>query len=247
MALDVREQAAATARRGAGIDPVTFEVLKNVFEYATNRMATVLQRSSFSPILADIVDFSNAVYDADMRCLAQAANCPVHLAAMKYSALAAKERFGLGAIEEGDVVALNDPYNGGSHLPDVTAIVPVFADEQLAFWSLNRSHQSDIGGATHGAYNAAATEIWHEGLRIPPLKLYDAGALREDLLEMLSANVRHPSDFKGDLFAMIGSVHIGERRLQALIREYGVELALAASQAVMDAAERQTRARRRFA
>src|SRR5207237_10138172 len=103
-------------------------------------------------------------------------------------------------------------------------------------------HQSAIGGPTHGAYNAAATDIWQEGLRITPLRLYDRGEVRRDLLEMIATNVRHPRDFRGDLAAMIGSAHVGERRLLALAAEFGWPLANAAIEAVLDGAERQTRA-----
>ena len=97
----------------------------------------------------------------------------------------------------------------------------MFADSALVFWSINRAHQSDIGGATHGAYNPGATEIFQEGIRITPLRLYAAGTLRDDVLEMLKTNVRHPRDFQGDLAAMIGSARVGERRLLALLAEYG--------------------------
>jgi N-methylhydantoinase B len=145
-------------------------------------------------------------------------------------------------IHKGDVFLLNDPYHGGNHLPDLTAFVPVFEGDRPRFWSINRAHQSDIGGATHGAYNAAATDIWQEGIRITPLRLYDRGEVRRDLLEMIATNVRHPRDFRGDLAAMIGSAHVGERRLLALAAEFGWPLANAAIEAVLDGAERQTRA-----
>jgi len=140
------------------------------------------------------------------------------------------------------VFLLNDPYHGGNHLPDLTAFVPVFAGDQPRFWSINRAHQSDIGGATHGAYNASATDIWQEGIRITPLKLYDRGEMRRDVMEMLATNVRHPRDFRGDLAAMIGSAHVGERRVLALAEEFGWETTDAAIEAVLDGAERQTRA-----
>ena len=118
---------------------------------------------------------------------------------------------------------LNDPYHGGNHLPDLTVLLPVFMGEHLVFWSINRAHQSDIGGATHGAYNPAATEIWQEGIRVTPLKLYDRGESRDDVLHMLATNVRHARDFLGDLRAMIGSARLGERRLLRLVDEYGQE------------------------
>jgi N-methylhydantoinase B len=147
-----------------------------------------------------------------------------------------------GEVRPGDVYLLNDPYHGGNHLPDLTAFVPVFDGERLAFWSINRSHQSDIGGATHGAYNPGATEIWQEGIRIPPLKLYDDGKLRADVLEMIVLNVRHPREFRGDLAAMIGSARVGERRLGGLLAEFGSATTHAAIEAVLDGAERQVRA-----
>jgi N-methylhydantoinase B len=137
---------------------------------------------------------------------------------------------------------LNDPYHGGNHLPDLTVLLPVFVGERLAFWSINRAHQSDIGGATHGAYNPGATEIWQEGIRIPPLKLYDAGTLRDDVMDMVATNVRHPRDFLGDLRAMLGSARVGERRLLKLVDDYGIETATAAVGEVLDSAERQSRA-----
>ena len=141
-----------------------------------------------------------------------------------------------------DVYLLNDPYRGGSHLPDLTAFVPVFAEGALMFWSVVRAHHSDIGGATHGAYNPAATEIWHEGLRIPPMRLTENGVLREDLLEMLALNVRHPRDFRGDLAAQIGAARLGEQRLTAVIAEFGAPTLDDAVEAMLDAAERHARA-----
>ena len=109
------------------------------------------------------------------------------------------------------------------------------------FWSVVRAHHSDIGGATHGAYNPAATEIWHEGLRLPPMRLTENGVLREDLLEMLALNVRHPRDFRGDLAAQIGAARLGEQRLSAVIREFGAETLAASIEAMLDAAERYAR------
>jgi N-methylhydantoinase B len=110
------------------------------------------------------------------------------------------------------------------------------------FWSINRSHQSDIGGSTHGAYNPGATEIWQEGIRITPLKLYDAGEVRDDVMKMIATNVRHPDDFLGDLRAMIGSARVGERRVLQLLDEYGPKTVMAAVDEILDSAERETRA-----
>ena len=109
---------------------------------------------------------------------------------------------------------LNDPYFGGSHLPDLTVIRPVFVDGDLKFMTVNRAHHTDVGGGTHGGYNPSASEIFHEGLRIPPLRIYDGDVPRDDLLQMMSANVRYPKNFLGDLNAQIGSVLTAERRIR---------------------------------
>jgi N-methylhydantoinase B len=187
-------------------------------------MGEAMLRTAYSQILNSSRDFSTAICDLDGRLIAQAEHVPIHVGALPFAAKAVTEFFGED-IHPGDVFLLNDPYHGGNHLPDLTAFVPVFEGAngggRPRFWSINRAHQSDIGGATHGAYNAAATEIWQEGLRITPLRLYDRGVVRRDLLEMIATNVRHPRDFRGDLAAMIGSAHVGERRLLALAAEFG--------------------------
>src|SRR5207245_6997126 len=134
----------------------------------------------------------------------------------------------------GDVILLNDPYHGGSHLPDLTAFVPVFAGDKRLLWTIVRAHQSDIGGATHGAYNPAATEIYQEGLRVPPIKLYEAGKLRDDLLDLLALNIRNPREFRGDLAAMLGAAHLGERRLSRLVAAFGTTAVEAAVVAVLE-------------
>src|SRR5580693_5321860 len=204
-------------------------------------MGEAMLRTSYSQILNSSRDFSTAICDLDGRLIAQAEHVPIHVGALPYAARAVTAFFG-DDIHRGDVFLLNDPYHGGNHLPDLTAFVPVFEGDRPRFWSINRAHQSDIGGATHGAYNAAATDIWQEVLRITPLRLYDRGEVRRDLLEMIATNVRHPRDFRGDLAAMIGSAHVGERRLLALAAEFGWPTATAAIEAVLDGAERQTRA-----
>ena len=186
-------------------------------------------------------DFSTAVCDAEGRLTAQAEHVPIHVGAMPWAVQSIREFF-TGRIQPGDMFLLNDPYHGGNHLPDLTVLLPVFMDDHLLFWSINRAHQSDIGGATHGAYNPGATEIWQEGIRVTPLKLYDRGELRDDVLHMLATNVRHARDFLGDLRAMIGSARLGERRLLRLVDEYGQETLTEAVGAILDSAERQARA-----
>jgi N-methylhydantoinase B len=223
------------------VDPITVSVIQHRLRAIVEEMGEAMLRTSYSQILNSSRDFSTALCDPEGRLIAQAEHVPIHVGALPYAAKAVHDFF-KGTIQPGDVYLLNDPYWGGNHLPDLTAFVPVFDDDRLAFWSINRSHQSDIGGATHGAYNASATEIFQEGLRVPPLKLYDRGIRREDVYELIVLNVRHPRDFRGDLAAMIGSARIGERRLTQLLAEFGAATAHAAVEAVLDGSERQVRA-----
>jgi len=223
------------------VDPITVSVIQHRLRAIVEEMGEAMLRTSYSQILNSSRDFSTALCDPEGRLVAQAEHVPIHVGALPFAARSVYEFF-KGTIRPGDVYLLNDPYRGGNHLPDLTAFVPVFDGDELVYWAINRSHQSDIGGATHGAYNASAKEIFQEGLRVPPLKLYDQGVRREDVYEMIVLNVRHPRDFRGDLAAMIGSARLGERRMSELIREFGSAQSRAAVEAVLDGAERQVRA-----
>ena len=223
------------------LDPITVSVVQHRLVGIVEEMGEAMLRTSFSQILNSSRDFSTAICSADGRLAAQAEHIPVHVGAIPPAVEAVCEAFG-DEVQPGDVFLLNDPYFGGSHLPDLTAFVPVFIGERLGFWTVNRAHHSDIGGATHGGYNAAATEIWHEGLRVPPIRLYEGGKVRNDILQMLKANVRHPRDFAGDLAAQIGSVRLGERRVQELVDEFDGATIEASVEKILDAAERQVRA-----
>ncbi len=223
------------------VDPIVASVIQHRLLAIVEEMGEAMLRTAYSQILNSSRDFSTAICDLDGRLIAQAEHVPIHVGALPYAAQAMTEFF-KGDIHPGDIFLLNDPYHGGNHLPDLTAFVPVFEGDTPCFWSINRAHQSDIGGATHGAYNASATDIWQEGIRITPLRLYDRGQVRRDVLEMISTNVRHPRDFRGDLNAMIGSARVGERRLLALAQEFGWPTTHAAIEAILDGAERQARA-----
>ncbi|MDO9708071.1 hydantoinase B/oxoprolinase family protein [Paracraurococcus lichenis] len=231
---------AAPASASGAPDPVTLAVLDNRLRAIVEEMGEAMLRTSYSQILNSSRDFSIALCDAEGRLVAQADHIPVHVGAMPWAAKAAAEAFA-GDIRPGDTFLLNDPYHGGSHLPDLTIIIPVFAEGVLRFWSVVRAHQSDIGGATHGGYNPGATEIWQEGLRIPPIRLGEGGALREDLIRMLATNTRIPRDFRGDLMAMIGAARLGEQRLQPLLAKYGAAAMQAAVSAILDLSEAHAR------
>ena len=223
------------------IDPITVSVLTHRFEAIVQEMGEAMLRTAYSQILNSSRDFSTAICDWQARLVAQAEHVPIHVGAIPWAVAAVRDAFP-DRVQPGDVFLLNDPYHGNNHLPDLTAFVPVFVEGQVAFWSVNRAHQSDIGGSTHGAYNPGATEIWQEGIRITPLKLYDAGVLRDDVMKMIVTNVRHPHDFMGDLRAMIGSARVGERRLLSLVESYGAKTVIDSVDEILDGAERQARA-----
>ena len=222
------------------IDPITRSVVQHRLSSIVTEMGEAMLRTSYSQILNSSRDFSLALTDVQGRLIAQADHIPVHVGALPWATRAVEQRF--KDVAAGDVILMNDPDHGGSHLPDVTAFVPIFDGGQRRLWSVVRAHQSDIGGATHGAYNPNATEIWQEGLRIPPIKLYEAGKLRDDLLDMIALNVRNPRDFRGDLAAMIGAAHLGERGMTKLYGEFGAPTVDAAIEQILDAAEQQARA-----
>lgn len=222
------------------IDPITFEVMRSIFEFASDRMATVLQRSSFSPILADMLDFSNAIYDADLQLLSQAANCPVHLAAMKFSAEEAVKGVGPDNVHEGDVLVLNDPYRGGTHINDITFTKPIFYKGQLIGYGVSRGHWMDLGGGGAGG-QAFSTHIAAEGLRLPPLKIYSGGKLNEDLLAIILNNSRTPHFIKGDVQAHLGALLAAEQELQRACDRYGVDIVRAAMKKIQAYTEKMVR------
>lgn len=222
------------------IDPITRSVVEHRLTSITREMSEAMLRTSFSQILNSSRDFSIAITDTAGRLVAQADNIPIHVGALPWATRAVEARF--ADVAPGDVFLLNDPAHGGSHLPDLTAFVPVFAGERRLFWTVVRAHQSDIGGSTHGAYNPSARDIWTEGLRIPPIRLYEAGKQRDDLLDLLALNTRNGRDFRGDLAAMVGAAHLGERRIAKLLNELGADTIVAAIDEFFDAAERRARA-----
>ena len=220
--MDKKVQIDASVIEQTKVDPVTFEVLRSIFEYAAERMATVLQRSSFSPILADMVDFSNAIYDYDCQLLAQAANCPIHLAAMKFSAEAIIAKFGIENIHPGDVILLNDPYMGGTHINDMTFLTPIYFEGDLLGYAVSRGHWMDLGGGAAGGQAFTGTHIAGEGLRLPPIKVYERGQPRQDIIDILLNNTRTPHFVKGDLQAHVGCLKAGEQEMQRAAAKYGV-------------------------
>jgi N-methylhydantoinase B len=163
------------------VDPITVSVIQHRLHSIVEEMGEAMLRTSYSQILNSSRDFSTAISDVQGRLMAQAEHVPIHVGALPWAVESVAQAFA-GQVQAGDVYLLNDPYHGNNHLPDLTVFVPVFAGDKDLFWAINRSHQSDIGGATHGSYNPSATEVWQEGIRIPPLRLYERGVRRDDVL-----------------------------------------------------------------
>lgn len=225
----------------ARVHPMTLGVVRYKFLAVAEEVVDMMVRTCFSPLLNQSRDFSAVVLDAQARVVAQAERIPIHMGAMPFAMKGMQEAFE-GDIHEGDILMANDPYWGGSHLPDVTLATPVFRDGKIRLWVANRSHQGDIGGLSAGGYSPTAREIWHEGLRIPPVKLVERGKLREDLLRLILENTRKPSDMRGDVMAQIASVTIGAYRLQELFERYGAEQIEGCVEGILDAGEAAMRA-----
>ncbi|MFP9190959.1 hydantoinase B/oxoprolinase family protein [Natrialbaceae archaeon A-CW1-1] len=236
------------------IDAVTLEVIRNACSAIAEEMNANLIRTGYSPNIKERRDCSCAVFDDNGRLLSQAENMPVHLGAMPFSVEAALERYSPESLSPGDAILVNDPFRGGAHLPDLTLVTPVFADDDipedssgddrlpLVGFAANRAHHADIGGSTAGSVAADSTEIYQEGLRIPPVKLYDGGDLVEDVMELLLANVRTPDERRGDIRAQQAANETGRERLQELASKYGLETLSTAIAEIHDYSERRMRA-----
>ena len=229
-------------------DPITLELYRHRFSGISEEMGITLQRTSYSPNIKERLDFSCAIFDASGGLVAQAAHIPAHLGAMPDSVAAALAVF--DKWQPGDVVILNDPYFGGSHLPDITLVSPVFlppsnreirAENGPQFFAASRAHHADVGGMSPGSL-PLSTELYQEGIIIPPLKLYQGGELVEALLELILRNVRTPDERRGDLAAQRAAHAVGDRRLHELAALHGNDELLDYAGYLQEYSERLTRA-----
>ncbi|MFG1463694.1 hydantoinase B/oxoprolinase family protein [Xanthobacter sp. DSM 24535] len=204
-------------------DPVTFEVVRSALYAICADMKHVIMRTSFSPLLSLSADLSCALLDATGRVVGQGRDIPVHLGAVPFTVRAVFEAFPIAGWRSGDGVIVNDPYAGGTHLPDVSLIMPIFHGETLCGFSLSRVHWPDIGGIAAGS-SGVCDEITKEGLRIPPLRIIENGQPRQDLLNLILANVRVPEDRYGDFRAQIAGARRAEQRVVELARTYGADV-----------------------
>jgi len=243
-------------------DPIELEIFKNVYHSIAEEMGAALRRTAFSPNIKERRDYSCAVFDAHGEVIAMGDHMPVHLGSMPMSVRAAIESLPLGP---GDVAMLNDPFRGGTHLPDITLVAPVYmrhrkrgqgahatAGEDTGathnrhgkspdFYVASRAHHADVGGTYPGSMGLCR-EIYQEGLRIPPVRIMHAGKVERDVLALLLNNVRTPNEREGDLGAQIAACHTGAERLREVCARYGLERARSASQELLDYSEQMMRA-----
>lgn len=216
-------------------DAILTSVIANRLKAIGERMGLVVERSARSPLLVEGRDFSLGIYDADGVLLEQTEYIPV-LGYATAPGMRAIARAFAGNVQEGDVVLHNDPYTGGNQLSDWKVAKPVFHEGEQFGWVVIAAHQADVGGAVPGSYNPNATDLWQEGLRITPLKLYEGGRRRDDVWDFVFGNVRLDVVAE-DVSAMIGSCTVGERELKALLARYGMETVRRATASLLDAAE----------
>jgi N-methylhydantoinase B len=220
-------------------DPAAFEIVKNSLFKIAEEMRIILCKTAYSPILKSAGDFSCGVFDATGDMVAQGPDLPIHLGSMPDAVRAVVKVFG-SDVHEGDVFIHNDPYFGGSHLPDVNVVRPAFEDGRLLGYACVRAHWPDIGSATPGSYGAV-TEIFGEGLRLPPLRLVSRGKLNEELEKVILWNVRTPDERQGDLGAQLAATLRATERMKGLAARYGAERLIAYMGEVLGYSERLMR------
>ena len=219
-------------------DPATFVVIKNSLYAAAEEMKVVLAKTAYSPILKVAGDYSCGIFDISGQMVAQGPDLPIHLGSMPDAVKAVVSAF--ETFEEGDVFIHNDPYFGGSHLPDVNVVSPAFYNDKLIGFACIRAHWPDVGSASPGSYGAV-TEIYGEGLRLPPVKLYSKGFLNKDVDAIIFANVRTPDERRGDLGAQIAANRRATERLGTLADKYGVDVLVATMAEVLNYSEKMMR------
>ncbi|HET9696826.1 MAG TPA: hydantoinase B/oxoprolinase family protein, partial [Terriglobales bacterium] len=228
-------------------DPIELEIFKNIFHSIAEEMGAALRRTAFSPNIKERRDYSCAVFDANAEVIAMGDHMPVHLGSMPMSVRAAIDDLQLGP---GDMAMLNDPFRGGTHLPDITLVAPVFIPRKgrqkakaakADFYVASRAHHADVGG-TYAGSMGICREIYQEGFRIPPVKIMRGGQLDRDILNLLLANVRTPEEREGDLGAQIAACHTGEVRLREVCERYGLARVQQAARELLEYSEEMMRA-----
>ena len=224
------------------VDPITLEVVCEGLIAIVREMRASVIRASYSPVIWELDDFSCALFDPQAQMVAQSEDHPGHVLPMPWSVRCAMEDF-QGDIRPGDIILLNDPYRGGTHLNDVTMLHPVFEEGELFIFPAVRAHWADVGGMTPGSYSGLSTNIYQEGVRIPPIKIYEEGKLNRAAMTLLLSNMRLPEDRTGDFNAALGACRVAEGRIRALVTRYGRKTVLDCIALALDRSERRLRAK----
>jgi len=223
------------------LDPITLEVLTQALIATVREMRATVCRTASSVAICDAKDFSCGLFAPDSQVIAQSEDIGSHVVPLPWSVRAAMEKMG-STLAAGDAILLNDPYTGGTHLNDVTVIYPVFRHGRLIFFPAVRAHWADVGGMVPGSMSGTATEIYQEGVRIPPLKILEGGRTNEAALDLLLANMRVPDERLGDFQASLAACRVAEKRLNEICARYGVDTLLEAVRLDLDRAEARMRA-----
>ena len=237
----VSPDAAGSTRPETDFDPFTLELIKNRLASIADEMALTVSRTARSFIVKEALDYSTALFTAEYDLIAQGTCLPLHLGSMPSALEAVVATFG-DDMAPGDIFVLNDPYDGGTHLPDIIAVKPVFIDADIIGFSVVLAHQTDMGGRVPGSMAPDSTEIYQEGLRLPPIRLYEAGKPNDAVFRIIERNVRVPDKVMGDIMSEIAACHVGERGLIELVGHYGQGEFQRYCRELLDYTERWTRA-----
>jgi N-methylhydantoinase B len=221
---------------------ITHEVIRHALTAVSREMGVTLRMTSCSPIFNEGNDYSCAIFDAQGRLVTHGEFLPIHLGALSFSVFHARAAFAKEGLREGDTVVMNDPYLGGSHLPDVTMVSPIFHEGEMVAYAANRAHHLDIGGAVPGSFFSGATDNYQEGLRISPMKLFAGGERDVHLLQLIVENSRLPRQMRVDLESQVSANRTAIERVEALHERYGAQVVGAAMRGALDYSERRMRA-----
>ncbi len=238
----VQQRSSPIYRGSPEVDLFTIEIVKDALVAIGDEMFIALQRTSKSTIIYEVLDFASGLTDANGQLITQGNGVTGFLGTLTFAVRSVLEKFGPERLHPGDVIITNDPYGGGgTHLSDVSLIVPIFYEGQLVAFSASKAHWTEVGGKDPGSWTTDATEVFQEGLQFPCVKLYEEGRPVQSLIDLIAANVRLPDMTLGDMYAQAASLRLGERRFQELCHKYGLDVVQYSIEALLDYGERMTR------
>src|SRR5690348_2201038 len=225
------------------VDAITAEVIAHRLRSCSEEMMATLVKTAYSPNIKERRDCSTGIFDSQGRLLALTAIAPLHLSSLIGTIESVLQRFPIDRMRPDDAFVVNDPYNGGgSHLPDITMVAPVYSESRLVAFVANIAHHSDVGGKVPGSESSDCTSIFQEGIRLPPVRLLDNDQVCEDVLNIILLNSRTPREREGDLKAQVATNIVGCRRVQEIFERFGMETTLAGIEAWLDYGEARARA-----